>query len=110
MIEPEDSSRPENSKEARALQRIHYLRQAATWGPVGWFPLMLMLVSVGASSLALGLGLGIAGAAFSGIPCGTEAMTRCPRCDERYSSVSGGVREIWQRDRCARCGLSRYSN
>lgn len=108
MIDPERSSRPKDLGETEALLRIHHLRQAAAWAPVVWFPLVLVLVSIGASSV--GLGLGIAGAAFSGILCGVVAVTRCPRCNERYASVSGGIRKIWQRDRCTSCGLSRYSN
>ncbi len=98
---------PESADEIRALTRVHYLRQASAWAAVVWFPVVVGTVSVGASSLALGVGF--SGAAFSAILRVVVATSRCPRCKGRYLGMGGGYRDIWHNDRCAACGLSRYS-
>lgn len=102
------SRQPENPGELRALSRVQHLRLASAWATVVWFPAVLLLVSTGAPGWALGLC--IAGASFAALLRLAVALSRCPRCQERYSSHPGGFREIWHRDRCSNCGLARYAN
>ncbi len=98
---------PRDAAERQALARIHLLRQVSGWGAVVWFPLVLVLVSLGHGSVAFGVGL--AGGAFSGLLRLAVALSTCPRCDTRYVESQRGFQQIWQVDRCGRCGLQRYA-
>ncbi|MFT5442376.1 MAG: hypothetical protein ACI8W3_001418 [Myxococcota bacterium] len=104
----QDPSLPSDPEELRALARIGYLRQASAWASVIWFPTILVLFSIDQQAVAAAVV--IAGTSFSGVLRGIVALSRCPRCDNRYAQVPGGYREIWQSDRCASCGLARYAN
>ena len=98
---------PQNKAEKQALERVRFLRLLSAWGAVAWFPLVLVLISTGRADTAIGLG--IAGAVFSGLLRLAVAVASCPRCERRYMDIDGGLREIWQRDHCANCGLRRYA-
>ncbi|MCP5044554.1 MAG: hypothetical protein GY944_26285 [bacterium] len=102
------SCQPKSPREERDLGHISHLRRASAWAAVVWFPIVLVLVSTGLAGWALGLA--ISGAAFSGLLRLAVAVSRCPRCEERYSSRPGGFRQIWQHDRCSGCGLARYAD
>lgn len=80
-------SLPSNPEELRAVTRIGYLRQASAWASVVWFPAILVLFSINQQAVA------IAGTSFSGVLRGIVALSRCPRCDNLYSLVSGGYQE-----------------
>ncbi|MDP6981324.1 MAG: hypothetical protein QF570_22410 [Myxococcota bacterium] len=103
-----EAALPRDEAERRALARVHLLRQVSGWGAVVWFPLVLVLVSLGHGSAAFGVTL--AGAVFSGLLRLAVALATCPRCGGRYVENSQGFQEIWQRDRCVRCGLRRYAH
>jgi hypothetical protein len=83
---------PDNLRETRALSRVHYLRQAAAWAPVVWFPAVLVLILVG--NEALGLAVGIAGAAFSLIL--------------RGSLQRAGARGVTRGTQLSRVGFEKY--
>lgn len=103
-----EASLPRNDHERSALARIHGIRQVSGWATVAWFPLILSAVALGYHYSAVGIAL--AAALFSGLLRLAVAWTHCPRCQERFASHSSGLREIWQNDRCAGCGLQRYAH
>ncbi len=94
------------SRELPVLRRIQIIRSTAEWATVVWFPAMLVALSLGNGRWGGAIGMG--GVAFAGILRAAVLWSRCPRCYERYGDLEDGFREIWRRDRCAGCGLSRY--
>ncbi len=106
--ETTEAALPRDETERRALVRVQLLRQVSGWGAVVWFPLVLVLISLGHARAAFGVGL--AGAVFSGLLRLAVVMASCPRCGGRYVENPQGFHEIWQRDRCVRCGLRRYAH
>jgi len=107
-VDEGDGDLPRNEAERRALEHVRLLSRLSAWGTVVWFPLVLLLISTQRASAALALGL--AGAVFSGLLRLAVAWARCPRCERRYHEARHGLREIWQRNRCAACGLRRFAH
>jgi hypothetical protein len=94
------------SRELRRLEHLRRWKQAASWAPIFWFPLVVFALSIGAMTTALTLGL--AGAAFAGAARIAVWSARCPRCGAAFRARPDGFRRIWDAASCAACGVSLF--
>ena len=94
------------TRERKRLEQLRRWKQAASWAPVFWFPLVVYALSIGATGAALTLGL--AGAVFSGAARLAVWSARCPRCRETFRARPGGFRHVWDEAACSNCGVSLF--
>lgn len=92
--------------ERRRLEQLRRWKQAASWAPIFWFPLLVFALSLGATGTALTLGL--AGAAFAAAARFAVWSARCPRCGAAFRARPDGFRRIWDAASCAACGVSLF--
>lgn len=92
--------------EQKRLEQLRRWKQAASWAPVFWFPLLVYALSMGATGVALTLGL--AGAAFAGAARLAVWSARCPRCSESFRARPDGFRRVWDESACSGCGISLF--
>ena len=93
--------------ERARLEQLRRWKQAASWAPVFWFPLVVYSLSIGETRVAATIGL--AGAFFAGAARLAVWSARCPRCGEAFRTRPGGFRRIWEESGCAACGLSLFA-
>lgn len=95
------------SRERSRLEQLRRWKLAASWAPIGWFPLAVYALSIGADRGALTLALG--GAAFAGAARLAVWWADCPRCGEPYRARPAGFRRAWEEASCDACGLSLFA-
>lgn len=95
------------TREQSRLEQLRRWKQAASWAPVAWFPLLVYLLSIGETRVAATIGL--AGGCFAGAARLAVWSARCPRCGESFRKRPGGFRQIWDEAGCAACGLSLFA-
>jgi hypothetical protein len=95
------------SPERARLEQLRRWKQAASWAPIGWFPLAVYALSIGANETAVTLTL--AGAAFSGAARFAVWSARCPRCGESLHARPGAFRHAWDESGCLACGVSLFA-
>lgn len=93
-------------RERARLEQLRRWKVAASWAPIGWFPLALLALAFGGTRAAATLVL--AGAAFAGAARVAVWSARCPRCGLAFRARPGGFRRIWDEAACIACGLSLF--
>ncbi|MEM9174835.1 MAG: hypothetical protein AAGC67_06345 [Myxococcota bacterium] len=88
------------------LEQLFRWKQAASWSPVVWLPLVVYWGLTGRAPRAIGLV--IAGVAFVGVARFVVGRARCPACQTRFRDVPAGSKRIWNEMTCAACGLSLF--
>ena len=94
------------TREQKRLEQLRRWKQAFSWAPVFWFPLLVYALAIGAPATALSLGL--AGASFAGAARLAVWSARCPRCSESFRRRPGGFRRVWDESACSACGVSLF--
>ena len=95
------------TREQARLEQLRRWKQAASWAPVFWFPLVVYLLSIGETRVAATIGL--AGTCFAGAARLAVWSARCPRCGEAFRARPGGFRHAWEESGCTACGLSLFA-
>jgi len=95
------------TRERARLEQLRRWKQAASWAPVFWFPLVVYALSIGETRVAATIGL--AGTVFAGAARLAVWTARCPRCGETFRARPGGFRRVWDEAGCEACGVSLFA-
>jgi hypothetical protein len=95
------------TRERAHLEHLRRWKQAASWAPVFWFPIVVYALSIDETGVAATIGM--AGMVFAGAARLAVWSARCPRCGESFRARPGGFRRIWEEAGCLACGLSLFN-
>ena len=88
------------------LEQLFRWKQAASWSPVLWLPLVVYWGLTERAPRAIGLV--IAGLVFVAVARFVVGNARCPGCETRFKDTPAGFSRIWNEMACEACGVSLF--